>query len=82
MGHDQLSDRVRELDTILTQQTIQLRKTYEGRQVYVARWSPVVVKAAGVVSVVMAIRLGPLKLVSLIVAVSRLWPQVLAFRPK
>ncbi len=82
MDHNQLNDRVRELDAILTLQTAQLRRTYEGRRVYVARWSPVVVKVAGVVTAVMAIRLGPLKLVSLVVAVSRLWPQVIAFRAK
>ena len=82
MGHAQLSEKVRELDARLVHQTLLLRRSYEGRQVYFARWSPLVVKTAGVAAAVMAIRVGPLKLVSLVVAVSRLWPQVVAFRPK
>ncbi len=82
MSHAQLSDKVNELDARLTHQTVLLRQSYEGRQVYFARWSPLVVKAAGLVAAVTAIRIGPLKLVSLVVAVSRLWPQVVAFRAK
>lgn len=82
MGHTRLSERVNELDVRLTHQTVLLRQSYEGRQVYFARWSPLVVKAAGLVAAVTAIRLGPLKLVSVVVAVSRFWPQVVAFRAK
>ncbi|MGB4246307.1 MAG: hypothetical protein WBJ75_01210 [Pseudohongiellaceae bacterium] len=82
MGHAQLSDKVRELDARLTHQTVLLRQSYAGRQVYFARWSPLLVKVAGLAAAVTAVRIGPVKLVSLVMAVSRLWPQVVAFRPK
>ena len=82
MGHVQLNERISELNARLTQQTVLLRQSYEGRQVYFARWSPLAVKAAGLVAAVTAIRVGPLKLVSVVVAVSRFWPQVVAFRAK
>lgn len=82
MEHAQLIERVNKLDARLTEQTVRLRQTYEGRQVYFARWSPLFVKVATLVAAVTAIRIGPLKLVSVVVAVSRFWPQVIAFRAK
>ncbi len=82
MGYDEWNDRIRELDAKLTMQTLHVRESVVDRRSAVGRWSPMVLKVAGVAAGVLAIRIGPLRFLSMTMAVSRLWPRVLAFRPK